>query len=185
MVPGTRFYDDNRLRPDTLHRNLADGCVSVSADLVQNLHRQTLYRQVVSSSSDLLFVYGTLMRTNNGAMHPLLISQAEFVGTGSIPGKLYQIQDYPGAVLTDGTQHRVFGEVYRLLATESTLLILDAYEECTPDFPKPHEYTRIQLPVAMTATQSLTAWVYLYNLPTEQLKQISSGNYRNYLSMSL
>jgi gamma-glutamylcyclotransferase (GGCT)/AIG2-like uncharacterized protein YtfP len=125
------------------------------------------------------------MRATDGAIHPLLVGQVEFLGAGTIVGKLYQLQDYPGAVLIAGDQSRIFGEVYRLLDANRLLPMLDKYEECTPNFPAPHEYQRIQLPVSMTAGQSLIAWVYLYNLATEQLKQINSGDYHNYLSKPL
>ncbi len=153
--------------------------------MVQNSHRQTLHGQVVSSTLDTLFVYGTLMRTTDGAIHPLLVGRAEFLGAGSIAGKLYRVLEYPGAIMTEDEHSRVFGEVYRLLDAESLLAKLDEYEECTPNFPAPHEYLRTQLPVSMTAGQILIAWVYLYNLATTQLQLISSSDYRNDLSKPL
>ena len=134
---------------------------------------------------NLLFVYGTLMRITDSAFHPLLLDQAEFLGTGSIAGKLYQVQNYPGAVLTESEHKRVFGEVYCLLDPKKLLSKLDAYEECTPEFPDPHEYQRRQLPVAMAAGHSLNAWVYLYNHPTTLLQLITSGDFRQVLSQPL
>ena len=147
--------------------------------MVQNIHSQTLYGQVVNSETDTLFVYGTLMRATNGTIHPLLFGQVEFLGTGSITGKLFRVQDYPGAIKTTGGQPRITGEVYRLLDAKKLLPKLDAYEECTPDFPAPHEYQRSKIPISMANGHRLNAWVYLYNLDTTQLPLISSGDYRN------
>jgi gamma-glutamylcyclotransferase (GGCT)/AIG2-like uncharacterized protein YtfP len=126
---------------------------------------------------NLLFVYGTLMRNANGTNQRLL-AQAEFLGLGSIAGKLYQLQHYPGAVRTTNQQQRVYGEVYRLPDVETQLPKLDAYEECTPDFPSPHEYRRCRLPITLSDGRKLNAWVYLYNLSTSRLQQIHSGDYR-------
>ena len=139
----------------------------------------------MSSIPNTLFVYGTLLQATNGAIHPLLAGQAGFLGAGSIAGKLFLVQDYPGAVAIADGQSRVFGEVYQLLSPEKLLPALDAYEECAPNFPAPHEYQRLCAPVLMNTGQSLNAWVYLYNLATSQLQLISSGDYRSYLSNPL
>jgi gamma-glutamylcyclotransferase (GGCT)/AIG2-like uncharacterized protein YtfP len=131
---------------------------------------------------DTLFVYGTLMRTTDGAMHPLLLGRAEFLGSASIAGKLYLVHDYPGAIIIEGDQPRIHGEVYHLFDAEKLLPMLDEYEECAPNFPSPHEYQRLRRPIARFDGQNLKAWVYQYNLATQQLKQIRSGDYRNHLS---
>jgi len=47
---------------------------------------------------DTIFVYGTLRRDANSEMHQLLTKYAEFVSDATYQGKLYKVDDYPGAV---------------------------------------------------------------------------------------
>jgi len=51
-------------------------------------------------TSDLLFVYGTLMR---GCAHPmarLLSANADFIGEATCRGRLYLVKHYPGLVVS-------------------------------------------------------------------------------------
>src|SRR6202012_4732674 len=52
-----------------------------------------------SMPSDLLFVYGTLMRGYSHPMARLLSANAEFLGQASCRGRLYRVKHYPGLVL--------------------------------------------------------------------------------------
>ncbi|HEY3029085.1 MAG TPA: gamma-glutamylcyclotransferase family protein, partial [Bradyrhizobium sp.] len=51
--------------------------------------------------SDLLFVYGTLMRGFNQPMAQLLSRSADFIGEAQCRGRLYLVKHYPGLVLSD------------------------------------------------------------------------------------
>ena len=97
--------------------------------------------------SDLLFVYGTLMRGYAHPMARLLSANADFLGQASCRGRLYQVKHYPGLVLSDDAADRVFGELYRLRAVEDLLREFDMYEACGEGFPEPTQYTRQMLPV--------------------------------------
>jgi gamma-glutamylcyclotransferase (GGCT)/AIG2-like uncharacterized protein YtfP len=126
-----------------------------------------------------LFVYGSLRRNDRGELHPLLQGYAEFLSTASIPGILYEIENYPGAVSLPDTngQPRVHGELYRLLKTDILFARLDHYEECTPDFAEPHEYRRSLLAVTLPDGRKQTAWLYLYNRSVYGLAAITDGHY--------
>jgi gamma-glutamylcyclotransferase (GGCT)/AIG2-like uncharacterized protein YtfP len=67
-------------------------------------------------NSDLLFVYGTLMRGFDHPMAKLLSRSADFVGQAQCRGRLYRIKHYPGLLLSDDPADVVFGELYRLRA---------------------------------------------------------------------
>lgn len=132
--------------------------------------------------SDYLFVYGTLRKSPNGSQHPSLQDHADYIGMALMPGKLYEINHYPGAIVgAASSPFRIQGEVYRLRDAERLLQSLDEYEECTAYFPEPHEYRRLKMPVTLPDSRSLTAWVYLYNRPVIGLEQIPCGDYRRYL----
>jgi gamma-glutamylcyclotransferase (GGCT)/AIG2-like uncharacterized protein YtfP len=123
-------------------------------------------------SNEYVFVYGTLRRNTNSEMHHLLAKYAEFVSDAIYRGKLYQIDYYPGAVPSDDPDDVVQGEVYLLHQADIVLPLLDRYEECGPDFPEPNEYNRQKQSVLLKDGRTVTAWVYIYNHPTEGLEPI-------------
>lgn len=125
--------------------------------------------------SDLLFIYGTLQR--QGAAHHLLIGQATFLGPAWLQGRLYEVDGYPGAVLSDDPRDRIQGELYRMQRSDILLARLDAYEEIGPQFPEPHEYRRTQVSVMTVRQKPHAAWTYIYNRCTRNLAQIPSGRW--------
>lgn len=125
-----------------------------------------------------LFVYGTLRRKGGGRMHRLLARHGTFVGEASYQGRLYRIAHYPGVVPSDDPADRVRGEIYRLRRPASLLPRLDAYERCGPGFRRPTEYVRRSLEIRLAGGGSLSAWVYLYNLPVAGLRRVPGGDFR-------
>jgi len=128
-------------------------------------------------TSDLLFVYGTLMRGFNHPMARLLSANADFLGEASCRGRLYRVKHYPGLVLSDDPSDIVFGELYRLRARDDLLREFDMYEACGEGFPEPTQYIRQTLEVALADGSSGEAWTYLYNWPVARLQRIMSGRF--------
>ena len=128
-------------------------------------------------TSDLLFVYGTLMRGFNHPMARLLSANADFLGEASCRGRLYRVKHYPGLVLSDDPSDIVFGELYRLHARDDLLAEFDMYEACGEGFPEPTQYIRQTLEVALADGSSGEAWTYLYNWPVARLQRITSGRF--------
>ena len=122
-----------------------------------------------------LFVYGTLMRRFRHPMHDALARGAEFVGEGCVQGRLYDLGRYPGLVLSEVAENRVFGELYRL-HDDDVLRVLDDYEGCGPGDPEPHEYVRRMVSVR-AGDRAAEAWVYVYAGPIGGLRQFVSGRY--------
>lgn len=123
--------------------------------------------------SDLLFVYGTLQQ--RGAAHFLLDGQATLSGPAWLQGRLYEVDGYPGAVLTDCTGDRIRGELYRMLQPDILLARLDAYEEIGPQYPPPHEYRRVQVSVRDAYQKLCPAQTYIYTRCTFDLASIIGG----------
>lgn len=73
-----------------------------------------------------------------------------------IPGRLYDLGDYPGLIRGNGV---VAGRLYRLLDTR-VLRKLDDYEEIQRGRPKASLFLR--RPVRLV-DPAVTAWVYVYN----------------------
>lgn len=129
-------------------------------------------------NGDYLFVYGTLRRDLGGRAHGLLARSAEFAGDATFRGRLYLVDDYPGAVPSDDLADKVFGEVYRLLEPGTVLAGLDAYEGCGPGAPSPTEYVRRRGCLWLWTGREAEAWIYLYNRATAGLRRIGSGTFR-------
>ena len=128
-------------------------------------------------TSDLLFVYGTLMRGFDHPMAKLLSRSADFLGEATCVGRLYLIKHYPGLVLSDEPADIVFGELYRLRARDELLGEFDMYEACGEGFAEPTEYIRQKLSVTSGDGAVSEAWTYLYNWPVGHLPLIASGRF--------
>jgi gamma-glutamylcyclotransferase (GGCT)/AIG2-like uncharacterized protein YtfP len=131
-----------------------------------------------------LFVYGTLRKAQNGSQHPDL-KQAVFLSDAHVNGKLFLIAHYPGVVLGDnGHHHTVHGEIYHLPDPVKQLQKLDDYEECSPQFPFPHEYQRTTCIAALTDGSTLRTWIYTFQYATDKLTHLSNGDFWAYLPAS-
>jgi gamma-glutamylcyclotransferase (GGCT)/AIG2-like uncharacterized protein YtfP len=133
--------------------------------------------QVRSMASDLLFVYGTLMRGFDNPMAQLLTRSADYLGPATCRGRLYRVKHYPGLVLSDAADDLVHGELYRLRHVEEMLREFDMYEACGEGFAEPTQYVRKMLPVIGEDGGAIEAWTYIYNWPVAQLARIESGRF--------
>lgn len=129
------------------------------------------------AEQEFLFVYGTLRRQAGRAMGRWLARQTDYVGNGTVRGRLYLVTDYPGFVASRDPQDCVRGEVYRLRYPVAILARLDEYEGYGPRFPTPNEFIRARQHVRLASTAIITAWIYLYNLPVDTLSRIDSGDF--------
>jgi gamma-glutamylcyclotransferase (GGCT)/AIG2-like uncharacterized protein YtfP len=126
--------------------------------------------------SDLLFVYGTLMRAARHPMHNHVAAHADYVTDATFRGRLYLVHHYPGVVDSDESDDLVFGELY-LLRNRAAFADLDDYEGCGPNAPQPAEYVRMQRSMTCADGAVVTAWIYLYNWPIEHLPRIPDGRF--------
>lgn len=128
-------------------------------------------------NSQFLFVYGTLRRTGGSRMHRLLARHGDLIGDATYQGRLYRVSYYPGVVPSDDPADLVRGEVYRLRNPDPVLRRLDDYEACGPRFRQPTEYVRVSQEIRLRDSQSLSAWVYLYNRPVRTLRRLPDGEF--------
>lgn len=128
-------------------------------------------------TSDLLFVYGTLMRGFDHPMARLLAGNADFLGEAACRGRLHLVKHYPGLVLSGDAADIVHGELFRLREVEPMLREFDMYEACGDGFPEPTEYVRQMLAVTLADGAVHDAWTYLYNWPVDDLPRIASGRF--------
>ena len=134
---------------------------------------------VDSTASLNLFVYGTLRDDPAHEVFRVLARNAEFIGEATVSGRLYDLGEYPGLVLSPGGPDRVKGELYRLNESTagSTLTVLDDYEGMGPSDPLPHEYRRALVTADLADGRSMTAWAYILDRPSTALPRIMSGDF--------
>jgi gamma-glutamylcyclotransferase (GGCT)/AIG2-like uncharacterized protein YtfP len=131
----------------------------------------------MTKGSDILFVYGTLMKSVDHAMHQVLVQEAEFLGPATSRGRLYRVDWYPAMVASTDPEDRVRGEAYGLHHPDGTLPLLDHYEGIGPENLEDPEYERVLYPIDIEGLGTVEAWVYLYLHSTASLVPIPSGSF--------
>ena len=132
---------------------------------------------MANRGKEYLFVYGTLKKDIGNDMYYLLAKHAKFISDATWKGKLYIVEDYPCAIPSDDPSDIVYGELYLLNNPDNILPNLDEYEECSDKFPKPTLFKRIKGDVRLNNDDTVNAWIYIYNMPVDNLVQIKSGNF--------
>ena len=123
----------------------------------------------MSAARELVFVYGTLRR---GASNSWRMDGAEFVADGTVDGRIYRIDWYPGLVL--GGTSRVIGEVFAV--TPEHLAALDEFEGVSAAENTGSEYRRVKAKVA-TAGWTIEAWAWEWIGPLDESKRVRSGDW--------
>lgn len=126
--------------------------------------------------NDYLFVYGTLMKRFGHPKHALLEQYAAYLCDAWTLGRLYQVADYPGMVMSNHAEEKVFGELYRILDAQ-IFAALDDYEACSEAYPQPHEYQRQLIQIHTEHNVISEACCYLYNWPYNESTIITSGRF--------
>lgn len=129
------------------------------------------------TNTTFLFVYGTLLEKSNNDMSKFLNAHAEFVGKGYFNGKLYDVEEYPGAVLSKNINDKVYGSIYEISNAEKVFKVLDAYEGI--DLPQTNNdlFKRVVVEAFYEGGRTVKTWVYIYNQPFHHLRLISSGRF--------
>ena len=131
--------------------------------------------------TDLVFFYGTLMSGFQRPGRARLDRVLEPVGRGWIHAVLFDLGIYPAAI--PATDTHVWGEVHRMLDTESLLHALDEIEGYSSDEPDSSLYTRVEIPATLSDGHIVNAWAYFYNAPLGRAERIESGDYLEHLQM--
>ena len=137
-------------------------------------------QQMEQETSNLLFVYGTLMRGMDNPFSNQLSMASQFLGSATAPGCLYDYQgEYPCAVSSSHPGEMIHGELYRLIDPESLFQELDPYEDCHPEDEKRSLFTRRIVDITTHEQNQVKAWMYFWNKPLDGLTLIENGNYRS------
>jgi len=113
--------------------------------------------------NEYLFSYGTLQPRHAPRGVAGLISKLCPLGAGTVRGTLYDLGEYPGAVLGSAANRRVFGTVFRLPNDAAVLRKLDEYEGFDASDPDGSLFVRRRCPVMLQSGRILPCWIYEYN----------------------
>lgn len=130
------------------------------------------------SMADSLFLYGTLLPGLAPAAIAGAAAQLRFAGEGSVRGRLYDLGEFPGAILDSSADHRIFGAVFSLPEDPAVLLALDEYEEFIAALPQASQFVRMRTAVTLTAGGTLDCWIYVYNRRITTERVIASGRWK-------
>lgn len=118
-----------------------------------------------------VFVYGTLRR---GGSNHFRMAGAEFISTGTIRGRMYRIDWYPGLVLDSGGGE-IRGDLY--LVSREQLEVLDRFEGLSAGEIQGSEYRRVQTTVVKQDSQNLTAWVWEWLGIVTESQRLADGDW--------
>ena len=119
--------------------------------------------------SEFLFTYGTL----RSGLAPFelpselpselveVVARLHSIGTGFAQGRLYDLGEYPGAVLESAGSARIKGEVFQLPDDETTLAALDAYEGFDPQDFESSLFVRLKSEITIESDAKLVCWIYV------------------------
>ena len=130
-----------------------------------------------------MFAYGTLRKGVAIPLKKKIGEDMEWVGLSQIPGKMYDIGKYPGALPANADEKRSFikGEVIKIRNPRKVFKILDEYEGFDPRHVDKSEYYREKKTVQLDDGTKIDAWVYWYNLPVQGKRRIRHKDYLDYL----
>ena len=127
--------------------------------------------------SEFLFTYGTLNPQHAPDEVKSVVTGLIRYGEGSIPGVLFDLGEYPGAVFDNSSGSEVFGTVFRLPDAANILSELDHYEGFDPGSPSTSLFVRKIRPVVLTTGENIECWVYEYNGKPVQERILADGRY--------
>jgi gamma-glutamylcyclotransferase (GGCT)/AIG2-like uncharacterized protein YtfP len=113
--------------------------------------------------STYLFAYGTLRPGREPGEIAPMTAKLRAVGAGFVRGSLYDLGEYPGAVLDDSADNEIAGTVLELPVDAGVLEQLDAYEGYDPAVPATSLFVRVLHRVTLVSGGELTCWIYVYN----------------------
>jgi len=129
----------------------------------------------MKNGSPYLFVYGSLLDKQN-EFGAYLNANCTFYADGRFKGRLYDMGEYPGAIIDNSVSNYVYGKIYQLNNTKQVFKQLDHYEGFGPDEAQPNLFVRELVSVEAGET-TVECWVYLYNLQVDGFRLIGSGIY--------
>ena len=113
--------------------------------------------------TEYLFLYGTLLV--DGAPDDVVgaLKTLRRIGPAYVFGRLYDLGEYPGAILAPSSKTLIRGEVFELPAAPTILKALDDYEEFDPTNEEDSLFIRTKVRARLIDGDQVDCWMYVYN----------------------
>jgi gamma-glutamylcyclotransferase (GGCT)/AIG2-like uncharacterized protein YtfP len=112
-----------------------------------------------------LFVYGTLHPDRAPAAIASAVRLFRELSPATVPGRLYDLGDYPGLHLDVPYPQPIPGKLFTLPEDHGLFAQLDAYEGYDADHPTESLFLRQLTSATLPDGSILTCWIYVYNGP--------------------
>src|SRR5215510_9486693 len=106
-----------------------------------------------------LFVYGTLRPAIGRAESRCLIEMMKLVGRGSVTGRLYDLGEYPGAVLDEAGGTKIIGDLLELPDNPQFIKTLDDYEGYFEDDTRASLFLRSRCLANLDDGREFESWI--------------------------
>ncbi len=123
-----------------------------------------------------LFSYGTLLPSLAPPEIKPTVRRLRRVGRGFVRGHLFDLGEYPGAVL-NRTGSQIAGQIFELPDDPEVLDRLDKYEGFDPSDPKSSLFVRKRRYVQLQDGRKFFCWIYSYNRPVEAARRLRGSAY--------
>lgn len=121
----------------------------------------------------LLFIYGTLLTgTHRPAMDRMMKRALLPVTAAIVPGRLYHLGGYPGAVPSTECGQRIHGVVVCVRHPRFCWSTLDRYEDCGRLYVREHVTA-----LAVPGNHAMRCWIYRYCGPLHHRQPVAGGDY--------
>lgn len=127
--------------------------------------------------TEYLFLYGTLRPAKVSMEEARIVRRLRRVGSARVFGRLYDLGEYPGAILDSSARTSIRGELFELPSDPDILSALDKYEEFDKDDGKKSLFVRQKTNVEVSDGRRLESWIYVYNRDPGDARVIPSGDY--------
>ncbi|HSZ63114.1 MAG TPA: gamma-glutamylcyclotransferase family protein [Terriglobales bacterium] len=118
-----------------------------------------------------LFSYGTLSpRLAPPEIEPT-VRRFRRVGRGFVHGQLFDLGEYPGAILSRNGS-RIVGQIFELPDDPEVLNRLDEYEGFNRSDPKASLFVRKRRYVQLQDGRKIFCWIYSYNRPVKSAQRL-------------
>jgi len=132
--------------------------------------------------TEYLFLYGTLLPKFAPAELRRTLKRLRWTGEAQVRGRLYDLGEFPGAILDASSESQIRGEVFSF-SDDSVLEILDSYEEFDPENTEQSLFIRTKVAATLPVGRILDCWVYVYNRNPQNASILPDGDYSQFAAI--